>query len=309
MKLLPCSLLIISTIMTAILGSITKAKAAERQPLSIESKARKWKLAIHSKHYDQARTLCESWLGPKNSARVKAEAHKCLANVELASSTGTAPLGTSDIIVGPRPPWYLDPGAGRAIKHLTDGIELSPDDITIHQGRLHIVSYSRYRNELPQYLKLTLNAYPRREGLHHWLAYCEELETYKDFGLMMEFLRVLEERFPHEAGVHARLRDLFSETEKDDEALSHAKRAIELDPKDAENVWQLGMIQRRLDDLAAADSNFGRAIQLQKDPERQEYYACNHALFIREKLKNYARACDLERRACPLGIDKSCGNP
>ena len=143
MKLLLWWLLIItSTLMTTILGSVTKANAGERQPPSIESTAKKWNQAIHSKRYDQARTLCESWLEPNNNARVKAEAHKCLANVELASSTGTAPLGTSDIIVGSRPPWYLDPGAGRAIKHLTDGIELTPDDITIHQGRLHIVSYS-----------------------------------------------------------------------------------------------------------------------------------------------------------------------
>src|SRR5262245_44933209 len=92
--------------------------------------ARLWPELTRKGEAQKARALCEPWLA-SSTARLAAEGHKCLANVELIGARSVRIEGNRERggFIGSG---FNGPGVDRALDHLAKGMALAPDDLSIH---------------------------------------------------------------------------------------------------------------------------------------------------------------------------------
>ena len=114
---------------------------------------------------------------------------------------------------------YTGPGVDRAIDHLTQAIALAPDDLSIHQGRLHVAINSARTHDAPPLLADSLARYTGPDATEDWLAYAQELWDMRAADVGLEYMRVLEKRYPNDHRVVGNVGTFLIALKRDDEAL------------------------------------------------------------------------------------------
>ena len=284
------------------------APSAANGPAAADAEAaaasKRWHALTRAKKADEARALCTPWL-TSSSKRLAAEGHKCLANVELigsykvrvGSGVGGGGLGGAG---------YTGPGVDRAIDHLTQAIALAPDDLSIHQGRLHVAINSARTHDAPQLLADSLARYTGPDATEDWLAYSQELWETRAADVGLEYMRVLEKRYPNDHRVVGNVGTFLIALKRDDEALTYLRRAVTLAPNDAIDNWNLGRFHEKHGDPASAEPFYRKAASLEKDPERHQDMACNLGRFLTGRPATRAEGCALADKECGGRIPE-CG--
>lgn len=265
----------------------------------------KWEALINARDYKTARAVCGGWLKTEKGRTALAEAHKCMANVEMenASSVGVRSDGRGGGSIGN---YYGGPGVDKAVEHLGRAIALAPGDISIHEGRLHILLYSGRVGELPAYLEKSIKAYPGKDGPEYWLNYSEELYGIGQFETGLAYSRVLYKYYPKDHRVVANLGAFLSVLKKDEEALKYTELAVKMNPEDQINVWNLGRLYDETGKTALADEYYRKSFALKSDPEQFAQNQCFYSRFVEKKLKDPARACGIQNKYCGPGQRTAC---
>src|SRR5579863_7375018 len=140
-----------------------------------ESKPASWPSLVQSGKCDDARSLCNGWLNSTKETAKLVEAHKCLANVALCGKEDVVTLQGNDKGGGILASGYRPEAVDDAIGHLDHALKLAPQDLSIHQGRLHILEVSSRYSDMVKALDESCTIYKGTEGVQAWLDYTSEL--------------------------------------------------------------------------------------------------------------------------------------
>jgi tetratricopeptide (TPR) repeat protein len=234
----------------------------------------------------------------------KVEAHKCLANADLCGHDLVSIQG--DDKGGALGSGYQPEAAEKALKHLNAALKLAPQDLSIHQGRLHILEATGRYQYMLNALDESCDLYHGKDGLEAWLAYSSELADLGQVEYGLQFMRVLERHFPNSPDVIANIGAFLSMQGKSAEAIPYLEKAATLAPNDPIHAWDLGRAYDRENQIALADRWYKKGLALEsalasQDPSHSEQLRdapCLYAKFVEEKLHDQPRACSLEKTNC-----------
>jgi len=266
--------------------------------------ATQWNILIQSEKYEEARELCTGWLEATEVNR-RAEAHKCLANVAL-SDKGVVKIEPDDRGGGTLSSTFAPEAIDEALGHLNTALELSPQDLSIHQGRLHLLRLSGRYPEMAKALGESDAMYKGSGGFEAWLDYPAELFDEGQLHAGLNLLRVLEKRYPDSHKVVGNIGALLSALELDDEALIYLQRALELAPGDPIDTWNLARLYDYTGKTDLADVWYQKALAADPDEERRKSSYCIYAEFVEKRLKDAKRACKLQEEYCPPDERRAC---
>jgi tetratricopeptide (TPR) repeat protein len=264
-----------------------------------------WHKLLDEKKYEQAKQLCTEWLSRKEITH-RTEAHKCLANVALSKSSMIIVEG-DDVGGGSLRSGVAGEGVDEALKHLKAALSLSPNDLSIHQGRLHVLMMAGRYSDIPSALLDSIKKYKGDNAIEAWLAYSPRFHAAKQYRAGIEFLKVLDQNYPNEHRVIANLGAFYAMLKDDDNALIFAKKAVDLNPNDPINNWNLGRLYDYTNKIALADKYYLKAIELAGTKATTYQYYCVYSDFVETKLKNTQRACELRKKYCLKDYDEKCG--
>ena len=234
-----------------------------------------------------------------------AEGHKCLFNVELVGKTviridkdgrGGASMG----------PGLDGAGVGKALEHLDRATELSPNDLSGHQARLHVLINSGRADEAPAALEKTLAVYHGPDALEAWLNYAPLLYEIGALEPELAFLRLLQKRYPNDHRIIANIGASLVQLGRVDEGLPMLRRAVELEPDDSINNFDLARALEKMKDLDGAEKHYRKAVRVEKDAGRKREMRCDLGLFLHERGKRQ-EACAIQRESCDEDRRPSCG--
>jgi tetratricopeptide (TPR) repeat protein len=269
-----------------------------------DSTADSWHKLIDSNKKDEARTLCSSWLS-STDVQKKTEAHKCLANVELMGNDALSLQG-NDVGGGELGPGYPRKAIDAALLHLNEALELSPQDLTIHQGRLHLLEISSRYKEMAKALDESCATYLGSDALESWLAYIAELFERGQLRADLQLLMVLDKHYPNSHEVIGDFGAVYLKLKEDDKAIPYLQRAVELAPDDPIDSWNLARFYDFAGNASSAERWYLKSLSLEKSPEQLKTNSCVYGRFIEEKLKDSKRACELEKANCELEAQTAC---
>jgi tetratricopeptide (TPR) repeat protein len=189
------------------------------------------------------------------------------------------------------------PHVAEALDHLDKAIALTPDDITIHQGRLFMLLHSGRVSETPAALQKSLAVYTGPDALYQWLGYCAELADRNAYDVAVAYMRVLEKKYPNHPDVVSNIGAFLSMAKKYDEALPYAKRGAELAPNDPINVWNLGRAYDHVGKLDLAAPYYLKGIELERNPDSLRDKKCLYAEFL-ERRGDKAGAAQYRKGNC-----------
>jgi tetratricopeptide (TPR) repeat protein len=256
---------------------------------------------------DQARKLCESYIDSKNLSE-QVEAQKCLANVALCGKDIIS-LEGDDAGGGNIHGGFQPEAVDEALAHLKKGIQLAPQDLSIHQGRLHILEVSTSYDQMIQALDESCSIYAGKDALEAWLAYAPELADLRQYKTAVEFMKVLDKHYPNNPDVIGNIGAFYSLLKQDKDAIPYLRRSVELAPNDPINAWDLGRELDYAGQTEEADKWYQKGIALDTDQERRKESACLYAEFVEKKLKDTKRACTLQKANCPAEKQTACVTP
>ena len=264
-----------------------------------------WTKLVDQGEKKAAKELCTSFVD-STLAWQQAEAQKCLANVALMGNSVTMVEG--DEAGGGNPHGGFTPeAADEAIKHLDMGIKVAPQDLSIHQGRLHLLEVTGRYDEMVKALDESATIYTGKDALDAWLAYAPELDEARQYKAGLEFMKVLDKHYPNNSDVIGNL-GAFSEALKQyDEAIVYLKKAVDMAPKDPINAWDLGRAYDFSGHIKEADQWYQKGMSLETDTNRRKDQSCLYARFIERQIKDLPRACLLERISCSESEQTACG--
>lgn len=264
--------------------------------------ARRWPVLLDQKEYDAARALCTDALSAKEAAAV-VEAHKCLANVALAGAEIVTVTRTG---IGSG---YEPSDATDAVAHLEAAMQLAPQDISIHQGRLHVLMASGQGEAMVTALKDSIRRYKGRDGLDAWLDYCPGLFETGEYETGLAFTRVLLEHYPKDHRVVGNVGGFLALLERDDEAECYLRSAVALSPNDPIDLWNLGRLLHLRGKAAEADGFYLRALAVGTDPDQDRERRCIYGHFVESAMGEREKACALQRESCPEEERSACSEP
>ena len=260
-----------------------------------------WRALTREKRATEARAMCTPWLTA--APRIAAEGHRCLAQVELIGSYKIHG-GKEDGFLGMG---YTGPGVDRALEHLAQAIALVPEDLSTHEGRLHVAINSAHTGDAPALLADSLARYTGPDAREEWLAVSQELWERRAPGVGLEYMRVLEKRYPDDHRIVGNVGTFLIALKRDDEGLAYLKRAVALAPDDAIDNWNLGRFHERHGDAASAEPLYRKAVLLEKNPERHQDMACNLGRFLTARPATKAEGCAIADKECGGRIPE-CGS-
>ena len=266
-----------------------------------------WGKLLDAKKPDAARALCLGWTQSKLLA-TRVEAEKCLANVDLYDGQVIGLLG-NDAGGGTIGEGYSTESVDNALVHLNKGIQLAPQDITIHEGRLHILEVSGRFDQMSKALDESASLYHGADALQAWLAYCGELADMGQYKAGLAFSEVLDKHYPNSHDVIGNIGGFYSMLKEFDKALPYIQRAVEMSPKDPLDTWNLGWTYYAVGNIDEANRWMSKAIEI--DPEGKDYPErnCRYAEFVEKKLNDIQRACKLEKVSCEADHQTACAKP
>ena len=188
-------------------------------------------------------------------------------------------------------------GIRRAVTHLDAAVELAPDDLSIHQGRLHLLRTAGLMVEMTQALEDSIRRHPRADWLPAWKAYPREYHEAQRFEQAVLLLRVLDRHFPDDHTIISNMGAALAILERDAEALECFQRAVKLSPDDPIDNWNLARLYDFMGKLDEAEKGYERALTLKQDEAARAAATCAYAEFLEKKRDDRTRACKLQLRA------------
>jgi len=266
-----------------------------------------WPKLIKNKDADGARTLCTPFEDSKVLSE-QVEAEKCLANVALmgADAVRTEKEENGQFVIFDE---YIPEAVDESLRHLNRGLQLAPQDLSIHQGRLHVLEISRRYSAMARALDESCTIYQGKEVPKVWLDYPSELSDRQQYEAALELTRVLDRHYPNNSDIIANTGAFLIMEGKLADAVPYLQKAVELAPNDSINAWDLGRVYDYLDRDSLADQWYQKALGLDTDLEERKHEWCVYAGFIEVKLKDRARACALEKQNCPADQQPACAPP
>jgi tetratricopeptide (TPR) repeat protein len=265
-----------------------------------------WFKLIDAHQCDAARELCTRFVSSAD-VKQKTESQKCLANVALCGNSMVLLQG-DDVGGGTLSGGYKPEAVDEALAHLNAGIKFSPQDLSIHQGRLHVLEASGRYADMVTALDESCTIYQGRDALQAWLAYSAELADLRQYQYGLAIMRVLEKHYPGSPDVLANVGAFLSIEGKPAEAIPYLQKATDLAPADPINAWDLGRAYDRTDRIELADKWYRKGLSLQHDPKQRSESSCLYAHFVEQKLHDRERACSLEKKDCDIGDRAACGS-
>jgi tetratricopeptide (TPR) repeat protein len=255
--------------------SLAPARAAEhKEPAYSNSLEAQWMPLVEAKSLDKAKNLCGGWLSSKD-AQSLTEAHKCMAELEMAQ-------GKVD----------------EALKDLDTALGLTPADVNAHDSKLQVLMWARRFSEMPAALETAIKDCGK-EGTEAWIDFSSRLLDDERFEEGLAYTKVLEKHYPKDFRVIADMGVLLAATHKSEEAATYLKRAVALKPDDALDNWNLGRVYDELGKFGLADAQLRKAIALETEKEKKQEYVCLHSEFL--KKRNRPGAAEYEKKNCPGG--------
>jgi tetratricopeptide (TPR) repeat protein len=268
---------------------------------------KEWAKLLDAKKYDETRTLCTGWSNAQSLA-TRVEAEKCLANVELAQGQIVSLMG-NDTGGGSLGEGYTPEAVDKALVHLNKGIELAPQDMSIHQGRLHILEVAGRFDEMAKALDESASIYVGPNALQNWLAYDFELGDAGQAKAGIKIAEVLDRHYPNNHEIIGNIGAFHDMMKQWDQGLPYLKQAVGLAPNDPLDNWNLGWAYAHLDQNDEADRWMTKAIQLDPKEKQAEGSKCLYAEFVETHLKDRTRACTLEKASCEAERRTACSKP
>jgi tetratricopeptide (TPR) repeat protein len=265
------------------------------------------KLLTDKKDPEAARALCTSFEQSKVLTE-QVEAEKCLSNVAMwgADRVSLEKKDNGQVVMFDE---YDPESVDESLKHLNRGLQLAPQDLTIHEGRLHVLEISRRYDEMVKALEESCTVYKGSDALDAWLNYSPELMQRDQFETGLAFMRVLDKHYPNDPDVIGNIGAFLSLLKRDADAIEYLKRAVDLAPKDPINAWDLGREYDYAGQIALANQWYQKALALDSDTERRKHDVCVYAEFIEQKLKDRTRACAMEKDNCSADQQTACAAP
>ena len=267
-----------------------------------------WAALLRKGKVEEARNLCGEWLTSGDTAK-KVEAHKCLANVALTGQEVTS-LEANDVGGGTLGTTYKPEAAKEALFHLNQALQLDPQDLSVHKGRLYVLKKSVMYSEMAPALEESVTVYKQGHSeLDEWLPYVAQLFHGGHYRAGLGLLDVLNKHYPNSHEVLGNIGAMHLMLKEDDQALPYLKRAVELAPTDPIDTWNLGREYDYLGNTKLADEWYQKALTLETDVDTKNEHLCTYGVFLEEKVHDLARACDLEQSHCPADKRKACSPP
>jgi tetratricopeptide (TPR) repeat protein len=267
-----------------------------------------WPRLLSSKKVEDAKALCERYASSKTLSE-RVEAQKCLANVALCGNNQIM-LEGDDAGGGNLRGSYKPEAVDEALKHLDLGIQLAPQDLSIHQGRLHILEASGRYGDMIKALDDSAGIYKGNDALEAWLAYSAELADLRQYQAGFDAMKVIERYFPNSPDVIANLGAFLTLLGRTKESIPYLEKAAQLAPQDPINAWDLGRAYDYDGQITLADTWYKKGIAIDSDAERVKRSRCLYAVFVEKKLKDRARACTLQKQDCEADEQTACApNP
>jgi tetratricopeptide (TPR) repeat protein len=193
-----------------------------------------------------------------------------------------------------------------ALQHLDLGLKLAPQDISIHEGRLHLLEVSGRYTEMALALDESCSTYKGSDTPDIWLAYSSELAELRQYEAGLDFMKVLDKHYLNNPDIAGNIGAFLSYLKRDSEAISYLQKAVELAPNDPVNAWDLGRIYDYDGQFELADKWYQKGISLDTDPARRKESSCLYGEFVEKKLHDSKRACSLEKQDCSLKEQTAC---
>ena len=197
-------------------------------------------------------------------------------------------------------------GVDRAVEHLQKAISLSPMDLSVHQGRLHVLLTSARYDQAIAALRESMQIHDRADAVDVWIAYSDYFFEFHKYSEGVEFLKVVESEYPEDHRVIANIGAFLSLAERDDEALPYLRKAVDLQPSDPLNTWNLARHYDFIGDTENAQQFYERAIGLAQTNDQKSHYLCTYSVFVDETLKESTKACALQIANCPPEQRTAC---
>lgn len=271
-----------------------------------QEESNEWQKLIAVEKYSEARALCSAWLDSPDATR-KAEAHKCLANVVLSGKDKQVVILQRDDLGGAvMQATFKDEVLNEALKHLDEGLRLAPQDLSIHQGRLHLLEVSMRYEQMATALDESCRIYKGADALQAWLAYPGELFEDNHLKASISLLKVLDQHFPNDHEVLGNLGAAYSMLKEDDKAIKYLQKAVDLAPNDPIDTWNLGRLYDFMGNVQMAEHWYQKALSLDTDAKRRRSNTCLYAKFVEQKLRDPKRACELQKENCEAKERTAC---
>ncbi|MBW1886516.1 MAG: tetratricopeptide repeat protein [Deltaproteobacteria bacterium] len=261
----------------------------------------RWAPLLTSGAIEEARALCGGWLGEPDRGH-HGEAHKCLANVEIARSR-TPAQGLPKGGLGLRAP-VSRAGVDAAVEHYVAAIAATPLDPDAHVGRVDILVVSGRYREANIALDESLQTFSSRGLLDNWFKLLARFQRAGAVDEGLAFLEVIEKHHPLDHRVVSNLGAYHAMAGNSDEALAYSERAVAINPDDPINKWNLARIYDRRGQLDDADRNYREALAVfgNADPRAR----CDYVEFLATRLLDTTRACEFARSRCVELYQKNC---
>lgn len=266
-----------------------------------------WTKLIDANECEAAKRLCTMFVDSGEISQ-RIDSQKCLANVALCGNSVVLLQG-DDAGGGTLSGGYTPGAVDDAIMHLNLALKLAPQDLSIHQGRLHVLEASAHYSEMVKALDESCTIYKGSDALQAWLAYAAELADLRQAQDGLAFMKVLDKHYPDSPDVLGNIGAFLSMLKKPAEAIPYLQRAVQLAPQDPINVWDLGKAYDLANQVGLADEWYQKGLSLQTETEQLSESSCLYAHFVDQKLHDRQRACTLEKKDCADGDQTACAAP
>ena len=160
-----------------------------------------WTKLIDANKCEEANQLCTAFVDSSITFE-KAEAQKCLANVALCGHS-IIQLQGDDVGGGTIGGGFTPEAVDEALVHLNLGFKIAPQDLSIHQGRLHLLEVATRYNDMVKALDESCEIYKGKDALDAWMAYAPELNDLRQYQVALDFMKVLDKHYPNNRLYHS----------------------------------------------------------------------------------------------------------
>jgi tetratricopeptide (TPR) repeat protein len=263
-----------------------------------------WPTLIKGNKKQAAKQLCTNYVNSSNIAQ-RVEANKCLANVALMGNDIVLLQG-DDNGGGTLSGGYTREAVDESLAHLNTALKLAPQDLSIHEGILHLLEVSGRYSDMLQAIQQSCSIYKGTDAVDAWLPYVGELDDLGQYRVALDFSKVLDKHYPNNPDVIANVGAFLMILGKPGDAIPKLQEAVKLAPKDPINTWDLGRAYDLTDQNELADTWYQKGLSLQTDKQVFRQDSCIYAQFLAEKLHHRDAACDLEKSNCPRNEQTAC---
>jgi tetratricopeptide (TPR) repeat protein len=201
---------------------------------------------------------------------------------------------------------YTSKAVDEALVHLNEGLRLAPQDVSIHEGRLHVLEVSGRFDEMVKALDESATIYKGEGTPDIWLAYAAELGDMGEPTAGLRFCEVLDRHYPNNSNIIGNVGALHNMLKQWDLGLPYERRAVELNPTDPIDTWNLGWTLDHLGQDQEADKWMSKAMQLGAKSEDLTQRKCLYGQFLVRKMNKKSDGCALVQANCEEGDRSVC---